>query len=281
MKSEKSPAATRVCRNPIKSLLAAAAVALLLGACAGNQGSAEDLDSGAGGTAQAAGDGDPLETVNRFTFAFNDAVDTFILRPVAVTYGFWVPDPAKDSVRNFLRNLRSPVILANDLLQGEFERAESTAVRFAANSTLGVLGLFDVANDWGYAYHDEDFGQTLGSYGAGEGFYLVLPLVGPSSLRDGTGMVVDVFLDPLTYVAANNDWDALGPGRAALTAVDARSRNIDTLDDLRRDSLDFYVRARSLYRQLRRNEIANGYIADELNNPDNMEFEFDDGETSN
>jgi phospholipid-binding lipoprotein MlaA len=269
-------------KGKILSRMALATVfALFLGACAGTAKDGGEPDSGSEVSAASTGDGDPLETVNRFTFAFNDAVDTFVLRPVAVTYGFWVPDPAKDSVRNFLRNLRSPVILANDLFQGEMERAEATAVRFAANSTLGVLGLFDVAEDWGYAYHDEDFGQTLGSYGAGEGFYLVLPLIGPSSLRDGTGMVVDVFFDPLTYVAANNDWDYLNPGRAALTAVDARSRNIDTLDDLRRDSLDFYVRARSLYRQLRRNEIANGYIADDLDSPENLEFEFDDEENSN
>ena len=259
----------------------AIAIALVLGACAGTGEETGALDSGTDAGTASASDGDPLETVNRFTFAFNDAVDTFVLRPIAVTYGFWVPEPAKDSVRNFLRNLRSPVILANDLLQGEMERAETTAVRFAANSTLGVLGLFDVAEDWGYSYHNEDFGQTLGSYGAGEGFYLVLPLIGPSSLRDGAGMAVDVFFDPLTYVAANNDWDYLTPGLSAMRAVDARSRNIDTLDDLRRDSLDFYVRARSLYRQLRRNEIANGYVADDLDNPENLEFEFDDEETSN
>lgn len=268
-------------RKTIGHIALSAAFALILSACAGQADGNGQPSTGGEPAAVSAGDGDPLETVNRFSFAFNDAVDTFILRPIAVTYGFWVPEPAKDSVRNFLRNLRSPVILANDLLQGEMERAESTAIRFAANSTVGVLGLFDVAEDWGYSYHDEDFGQTLGSYGVGEGVYLVLPLIGPSSLRDGTGMVVDVFFDPLTYVAANNDWDYLNPGRAALTAVDSRSRNIDTLDDLRRDSLDFYVRARSLYRQLRRNEIANGYMADELNNPENLEFEFDDEENAN
>ena len=203
-------------------------------------------------------DGDPLEIFNRFVFAINDTVDIFILKPVAVTYEFWVPEGVRNSVRNFLRNLRTPVILANDIFQGEMHRAETTLARFFINTTVGLAGLFDVAGDSGWDYHDEDFGQTMAVYGAGEGFYLVLPLIGPSSARDGTGMVVDHFLDPLTYLAPMET----GLGRAVLSAVDFRSRNLELIEDLKRDSIDYYARIRSLYRQRRAFEISNGEAED-------------------
>ena len=199
-------------------------------------------------------DGDPLEIFNRFMFAINDTVDIFILKPIAVTYEFWVPQGVRNSVRNFLRNLRTPVILANDLFQGEMHRAEATVARFFINTTVGLAGLFDIAGDSGWDYHNEDFGQTLAVHGAGEGFYLVLPLIGPSSARDGAGFVVDHFLDPLTYLAPMET----GLGRAGLTAVDFRSRNLELIEDLKRDSIDYYARIRSLYRQRRAHEISNG-----------------------
>ncbi|WP_193367670.1 MlaA family lipoprotein [Pelagibius marinus] len=205
---------------------------------------------------------DPLEVPNRMFFAFNEAIDFMVIRPVAVTYRFIVPTGVRNSVRNFLRNLRTPVTLANDLLQGDLERAEATFARFLINSTIGLLGLFDIAADSGYPYHDEDFGQTLGTYGAGEGFYLVLPILGPSSLRDGTGRIVDIFLDPLTYLAPRE----FGLGRAVATGVDFRARNIEELDALEADSLDFYARIRSLYRQNRVNEINNGAPTGEVPN---------------
>jgi phospholipid-binding lipoprotein MlaA len=200
------------------------------------------------------GDNDPLEVPNRMFFAFNEALDFMVIRPVAVTYRYVLPIGVRNTVRSFLRNLRTPVILANDLLQGDLERAEITFTRFFINSTIGMLGLFDIAADSGFPYHEEDFGQTMGTYGAGEGFYLVLPLLGPSSLRDGSGRIVDLFLDPLGYIAPQE----FNLGRAATMGVDARSRNIEELDSLRADSLDFYARIRSLYRQYRENEINNG-----------------------
>jgi phospholipid-binding lipoprotein MlaA len=200
------------------------------------------------------GDNDPLEVPNRMFFAFNEALDFMVIRPVAVTYRYVVPVGVRNTVRNFLRNLRSPVTLANDLLQGNLERAEITFTRFFINSTIGMLGLFDIAADSGFPHHEEDFGQTMGTYGAGEGFYLVLPILGPSSLRDGGGRIVDIFLDPLTYIAPQE----FNLGRAAASGVDYRSRNIDELDALKADSLDFYARIRSLYRQFRENEINNG-----------------------
>lgn len=211
-------------------------------------------DSESGDFGPEPSDNDPLEVPNRMFFAFNEAVDFMIIRPVAVTYRFIVPTGVRNSVRNFLRNLRTPVILANDLLQGDLERAEITFTRFFINSTIGLLGVFDIAAESGFTYHDEDFGQTLGTYGAGEGFYLVLPILGPSSLRDGGGRIVDIFLDPLTYLAPQE----VGLGRAVATGIDYRSRNIEELDELKADSLDFYARIRSLYRQFRENEINNG-----------------------
>ncbi len=221
---------------------------------------------------------DPLELLNRFTFSFNLALDTFIFRPGAATYRFLLPVEVRDSVRNALRNLSTPVVLANDLLQGELERAETTLVRFLVNSTVGLLGLFDVAADWGYPYHDEDFGQTLAVHGVSEGFYLVLPIFGPSNPRDGIGMLVDTFLDPLTYVAHNNDAEEYLIARAGIAGIDLRSRNIEVLDDLKRDSIDFYARIRSLYRQSRANAISNGAAQDDLPTPGFYSFDFGTGE---
>ncbi len=218
---------------------------------------------------------DPLELLNRFTFSFNLALDTLIFRPGAATYRFLLPVEVRDSVRNALRNLSTPVILANDLLQGELERAETTLVRFFVNSTVGLLGLFDVAADLGYPYHDEDFGQTLAVHGVGEGFYLVLPILGPSNPRDGIGILVDNFLDPLTYVAKANDAEEYLYARRAVKGIDLRSRTIETLDDVKQDSIDFYARIRSLYRQSRANAIGNGEVQGDMPTPGLYSFDFD------
>lgn len=204
------------------------------------------------------GDNDPLEVPNRLIFAMNQAVDTVALKPAAATYRFLLPEVLRDSIQNATRNLGGPVTLANDVLQGNFGRAETTLVRFLVNSTVGVLGLFDVAADWGYEHHEEDFGQTLGTYGAGEGFYLVLPILGPSSLRDGGGLVVDTLLNPVTWIAAEYDLEGEFLAVRVVEGIDERSRNIETIEDLQSDAIDFYARVRSLYRQSRRNAIANG-----------------------
>ncbi len=229
---------------------------------AGQDGSDGWAESESGDFGPEIDDNDPLEIPNRMFFAFNEALDFAVIRPVAVTYRYIVPTGVRNTVRNFLRNLRSPVTLANDLLQGDLDRAENTFARFFINSTIGLLGLFDIAAAEGYPYHDEDFGQTLGTYGAGEGFYLVLPILGPSSLRDGSGRIVDIFLDPLTYIAPQE----FNLGRAVTTGIDFRSRNIEELDSLKADSLDFYARIRSLYRQNRENEIRNGAPDSEVPN---------------
>jgi len=220
-------------------------------------------------------DNDPLELLNRFTFSFNMALDTVIFQPVAAYYRFLFPVQVRDSVRNVFRNLRSPLILINDLLQGETERAETTLVRFIVNSTVGVLGLFDVAADLGHPYHDEDFGQTLAVHGMGEGFYLVLPVLGPSNPRDGAGLLVDLYLNPLTYAFDSVDADDWVVPRIAAEAIDKRSRNIEVIEDLRRDSIDFYARVRSLHRQSRTNEINNGRVPVDSPTSDLYNFGFD------
>ena len=201
---------------------------------------------------------DPFETPNRLIFAANLAADAIVIRPVAELYRFVVPAPGRDAVRNFLRNLSTPIVLANDLFQGEFERAGTTTTRFFLNSTIGLAGLLDVATGMGYEYHDEDFGQTLGSYGMGEGIYLVLPILGPSNLRDVFGRGVDFFLDPVNSWARNTDRDAIPLGRFAASGIDSRARNIETLEELQNTSLDFYAAVRSLYKQSRDSAIRNG-----------------------
>jgi len=220
-------------------------------------------------------DNDPLEIPNRFIFAFNQTLDVFILKPAASTYKFLLPSVIRDAVRNFLRNLATPVVLINDLLQGEFERAEVTLARFAVNTSGGVLGLFDVATDEGFEYHNEDLGQTFGSYGIGEGAYLVLPLFGPSSIRDGIGRLGDIFLDPLTYVGRVYDVQTELLLVPLVNGIDTRSRNIDTLEDLERDSIDFYARIRSLWRQNRQNKIDNGRDVGPTVNPGLSDFDFE------
>jgi phospholipid-binding lipoprotein MlaA len=197
---------------------------------------------------------DPLETLNRHVFAVNQAVDVLILRPVAVTYRDWMPEQIKVAVNNFLNYLKSPVILANDVLQGDWQRAGQTLERFAQNSL--TLGLADVAAPR-IPFHDEDFGQTLATWGSGEGFYLVLPLLGPSNPRDAVGTVVDWFIDPVYWIATNNQWDGLTYGRTAARVVTARVDTLAITDDLERTSLDYYATIRSLYRQRRADEIRN------------------------
>ncbi len=208
---------------------------------------------------------DPFEGSNRFFFDVNQVLDDVLLRPVAIAYRAVVPDFARDGVRNFMNNLNSPVIFANDLMQGEGDRAGTTLLRFGVNSTIGIGGLFDVAKEIGHPYHDEDFGQTLAVWGVGDGPYLYFPLMGPSSARDFTGFVVDRGLDPLTYVNwGDDDLEYVPIARTVLNVIDLRSRNIETLDDIERSSVDYYASIRSLYRQSRADSIRNGAPSQEL-----------------
>ncbi|MFZ1010687.1 MAG: VacJ family lipoprotein, partial [Candidatus Sulfotelmatobacter sp.] len=199
---------------------------------------------------------DPLESINRAVFDATVAVDHAVIRPIAIGYGALMPEGFRHSVRNFLNNLDSPPILANQLFQGEFQDAGITAARFGVNTTVGVGGLFEVSADWGLPRHSADFGETLGKYGVGEGPYLFLPLIGPAPPRDLAGRVVDYFLDPLSYV----QWGSRSYVpylRVTLDAVDLRQRNIEALDEVEHTSVDYYASVRSLYRQTRNYEINN------------------------
>jgi phospholipid-binding lipoprotein MlaA len=200
---------------------------------------------------------DPYEQTNRSVFEMNQKVDRAVLLPSAKFYVEVVPKPARDGLHNVLTNLDLPITFANDVLQGEFSRAGDTVTRFGVNSTIGMAGLFDVATKWGVPYHSEDFGQTLGTWGVGEGPYMVLPFLGPDPPRDAAGQVVDVFLDPTTYIKirAHLWWSV---ARESTTVLDLRSRNIDTMDSIERTSVDYYATVRSLYRQARDAEIRNG-----------------------
>lgn len=202
---------------------------------------------------------DPFEIPNRFVFAFNRAVDTVALRPVAVFYRDIVPEPLQQTTGNFLANLNEPITAVNEILQGEPDRAGTTVARFLLNSTFGVLGLIDVASELGLKRTREDFGQTLGVWTGDQegGPYLMLPLIGPSSPRDAVGLLVDYYADPFGILARRYDVEYLSYLRTALTAVDGRSHTIEALDDIERNSLDYYAAIRSIYRQRRGAEIRN------------------------
>jgi phospholipid-binding lipoprotein MlaA len=201
---------------------------------------------------------DPIEPFNRWIFDINEGFDLLLLKPVAVIYREVVPDPLRDNVRNVLTNLRAPVSVANDVLQGDVKGAGDTAARFLVNSTIGFAGLADVASEIGKPPRDEDFGQTLAVWGVGEGPYVVLPLLGPSTVRDTAGLVVDGVADPVNIYLRNNDLNALVFARAGLSAVDTRSRLIEVIDDLKVNSIDYYATVRSLYRQRRNDQIRDG-----------------------
>ncbi len=200
---------------------------------------------------------DPYEPTNRAVFDFNTKLDNNFAKPVAKFYNHAVPEFARDGLHNFLTNLNKPITFGNDVLQGEASRAGDTLGRFFVNSTLGVAGIIDVATMVDIPDHSEDFGQTLGVWGSGEGPYLVLPFVGPDPPRDLAGDVVDIFMDPLTYAHfhGSDTWMAV---RGGVGVLDLRARNVDTVDQIERSSIDFYATTRSLYRQYRNSEIRNG-----------------------
>lgn len=249
------------------ALLLAAGLTLGLGACATPPTDPEQL-------AAFEEANDPLEPMNRYFFDLNNALDELVLKPFAGWYYILLPNFAQDGVRNAINNLRTPIVLANDLFQGEIDRAGTTIGRFFVNSTIGLAGLFDVASEIGLAYHDEDFGQTLAVWGTDEGPYLVLPFVGPSNPRDATGRVVDHFLDPLTYLAWDHDWiSTANYVRAGLDVVDTRARNLRTLDEIKAGAIDYYATIRSLYRQQRDDAIRNGEPAETVSAIDYLDEE--------
>jgi phospholipid-binding lipoprotein MlaA len=213
---------------------------------------------------------DPLEPTNRYFFEVNLFLDEFALKPATAWYQAALPQPAQDAVHKFLANLRQPWTAINDALQGHFNRAGQATARFAINSTIGVGGLFDVATGWGLPEHTEDFGQTLAVWGLGEGPYLMLPVVGPSNPRDAVGTAFDWYADPVNvfvtnYVPGNyhprdpnhSEYTWFTTARGFMDAVDNQARNGQAIEDLKRQSMDFYATVRSVYRQRRAAQIQN------------------------
>lgn len=199
--------------------------------------------------------GDPLEGFNRGSFELNLFLDRILLEPAAKTYRFITPGFVRTGVSNFIFNLKTPVTVANDLLQGEPERATESVGRFMFNTILGFGGFIDIGGMMGMPErHTEDFGQTLAVYGVGSGPYIMMPLLGPSNPRDLAGLVVDFAFDPFTFFAPSE----ASLARRGVDVLSLRERNIETVDELERTSIDFYAATRTLSQQFRENEIRNG-----------------------
>lgn len=247
------------CRATMRATLAAfLLVPLLLGACVSNQAGprasneADTTQFSSFGLAEPAEPNDPLESLNRTIFSFNQTVDRFIIRPVVISYVELTPEPVRESVSTLLRNLRLPLSALHSLLQGKVAEAGDTVGRFVTNAVTLWLG--DLSKDM--PYPNEDAGQTLGVAGLDGGPFLVLPLLGPSNVRDALGRLVDSIIDPVGIL--------IGPAgsiaRTAVGGVDTRARLDDHLAELEAGSIDFYATIRSLYTQNREAQIRDGEV---------------------
>ena len=200
---------------------------------------------------------DPLEPANRKSFAVNEAIDRNVMHPVASSYKEAVPDPVRSHLHNMLSNLGNPAQFTNDVLQGKPRKAGNTFMRLILNTTVGAGGVFDVATGLGFPDHDTDFGLTLAIWGVPSGPYLFLPVLGPSSPRDGVGYGINSTLDPLTWLSFGGS-STLGYSRFGVGAVDSRARLLDQTDAIDKTALDPYATYRSLYQQNRASAVADG-----------------------
>ena len=199
---------------------------------------------------------DPIEPINRVIFGFNNVADKIILEPAAKGYRK-LPSPVQSGISNFLSNLRMPLVIVNQLLQGQGGNAAESTGRFLVNTTVGVLGFGDVADKIGLEEKDEDYGQTLAIWGVGDGFYIVLPIFGPSNLRDTAGLLLTASTDPVNAYAVSEGEGWVVPVRTTINAVDRRSKIIDEVNALRSNSIDYYAAVRSSYYQNRKAAILN------------------------
>jgi len=224
----------------VHSIIGVILLSLLLAGCAGTQSRNTDPET------------DPWEGYNRKVFAFNQGLDK-VVRPVAVGYDRIMPDPAQRGVGNFFRNLDSPVTYVNQVLQGKFRQSVSTIGRFLVNSTIGILGFFDVATEMGIPFYNEDLGQTLATWGYEDSRYLMFPFFGPSTFRDGTGSVIDTFYSPVGQVFhGSNRW-----GLWIVRGIDTRARYLDQDAELN-SAYDPYVLMRDVWWQNRQYQIYDG-----------------------
>lgn len=204
---------------------------------------------------------DPLEPLNRGIFEFNLALDAIFFDPISQVYHFVLPTVVQDRVHNVLENLKTPLTFMNDVVQLEGDRAMASLARFTINSTVGLFGLFDVAKEMGIEPHTEDFGQTLGTYGVPSGPYLMLPILGPSNLRDLAGLTVDTITEPANYASRKFITpDARSRGaiyiRTGTEVIDYRVRSDEFLKDLKKQ-MDPYATLRSVHHQHRKFSIQN------------------------
>ena len=219
---------------------------------------------------------DCFENINRATFKFNQVLDNVIFEPVAKAYRI-LPSPVRTGTGNALNNLSSLVTIPNNVLQREFKKAGVNTGRFIVNTTIGVVGIFDVAEKIGFPeYEKEDYGQTLGTMGIGAGCYIVLPVLGPSTARDTVGSFANLLGgDPWYNVTVANDTQHFSDSdywaSRAGTGIDFRAKNISSLDNLEKNSMDFYASIRSLYLQDRQKKIANSNDVTETQNDDDWE----------
>jgi len=205
---------------------------------------------------------DCFEGLNRTTFALNQGLDKAVFKPVAEAYRA-LPSPVRSGTSNALNNLSSLITVPNNILQGEFKTAGINTGRFAINTTVGILGILDVAEKIGFPkYEKEDYGQTLGVMGVGEGCYLVIPVLGPSTIRDAVGSFINILGgDPYYNASAhgNNEFltDQVYMTTKVISGVDFRAKNLESIDNLEKNSMDFYASVKSLYIQDRQQKIAN------------------------
>jgi len=205
---------------------------------------------------------DCFESLNRGTFSLNQGLDKVIFKPIAKTYRT-LPSPVRTVTSNALNNISSLITIPNNILQGELKTAGVNTGRFAINTTIGILGIFNVAKKMGFPeYEKEDYGQTLGVWGVDAGCYLVLPVLGPSTVRDTAGSFANALGgDPYYNASINGNNEYLTKSDFVitkfLTGVDFRAKNLDTLDNLEKNSMDFYASVRSLYLQDRQRKINN------------------------
>tara|TARA_B100000787_G_scaffold168421_1_gene157142 strand:+ start:835 stop:1629 length:795 start_codon:yes stop_codon:yes gene_type:complete len=205
---------------------------------------------------------DCFENLNRATFSLNQDLDKAIFKPIAKTYRA-LPSPVRTGTSNVLENISSLITIPNNILQGDFKIAGINTGRFVVNTTVGVLGIFNVAEKMNFPeYVKEDYGQTLGAWGVGAGCYFVLPVLGPTTVRDTTGSFVNALGgDPYYNVSTHGNNEYLTTTQYAttkfLTGVDFRAKNLETIDNLEKNSLDFYASVRSLYLQDRQRKISN------------------------
>ena len=222
---------------------------------------------------------DCFETINRGVFAFNQVLDNVIVEPLAKGYRY-LPSPIRTGTSNALNNLSLVVTIPNNLLQGEITLAGKNTGRFIINSTIGILGFFDPASKIGLNdYEKEDWGQTLGTWGVGEGCYIVLPILGPSTVRDTVGSLANYMGGDAWYnITVRNDTQYVSDfdyyASVGTTGIDFRAKNIESFDNLEKNSLDFYASVKSLYLQDRRKKIANSDdITETMNDSDWDEIE--------